>query len=620
MKNLFVLLVLLVASMATFNLTLLNAQVVPDNSPPYNNPAYLIETFLGDGNCSFQNLTYTGSPNAIAHFTNSGGAGVGITEGIVLSTGEISEVAGPNDNSFTSSSFFSPGDADLDALLFNPSNPIQLTTNDAAVIEFDFIPIENSISFNFVFASEEYPEFVCGNFSDAIGFFLSGPGIVGSVNLAVVPGTTTPVNISSINSGMAGSSFDVSNCAALDNDALYVDNASGAAVELDGFTTVLTATSGVVPCETYHLKIAIADAGDTSIDSALFLEANSFNAGTSSSNFSLVNLSAVNPQVGETCGEGQFLFERVSTDTTEPLTVSFMVGGTATYAVDYEAFATSITIPAGEASTTLVVTPIADTSTEGNETISLSLADAFCICTAPPSSSLILTDDCEAGINLKAKVLLEGAMTLSGEMNSNLLNNNLLPLNQPYNIAPWNYSGNESVADLNNVNALVSDWVLVELMTANSNSTVVEQKAAFVLKDGTIVEANGSGEYITLFEAINLEEYYLVIRHRNHLDVVSSQSIRIQNGEMVFDFTAGISQAQGNDQMVLVGSKATMHQGDVDGNGVVSYQDFNQYLNQFGSNSTYTTADFNFDGMVSIADFNDYFANSALIGVDLIRY
>ncbi|MBS1548057.1 MAG: choice-of-anchor L domain-containing protein, partial [Bacteroidetes bacterium] len=158
--------------------------------------------------------------------------------------------------------------------------------NNAAILEFDFVPNGDSLHFKFVFGSEEYPTYVCSNFNDAFGFFLSGPGLSGpftnnAVNIALVPGTTVPITINTINSGVAGTAGTPSTCAAADpnwqnNSVYYVDNASGATVAFNGFTTVLTALAAVQCGQTYHIKLAIGNGTDSALQSGVFLEAGSF--------------------------------------------------------------------------------------------------------------------------------------------------------------------------------------------------------------------------------------------------------------------------------------------------------------------------------------------------------
>jgi hypothetical protein len=144
-------------------------------------------------------------------------------------------------------------------------------TFDACILTFDFVPIGNSVSFNYVFASEEYPVYACGQYNDVFAFLVSGPNPAGgnfsNENIALIPGTNDPVAISSIS--------NVAPC--VQNAQYYVSNYTGTAVRYNAFTTILTAQVDVVPCATYTIKLAIADAVDGLFDSGVFLESGSFN-------------------------------------------------------------------------------------------------------------------------------------------------------------------------------------------------------------------------------------------------------------------------------------------------------------------------------------------------------
>jgi len=160
-----------------------------------------------------------------------------------------------------------------DQLLNQYTNGID-TTQDATILEFDFTSTSDSIEFNYVFSSEEYNEFVDLGYSDLFGFFISGPNIVGQQNIALVPGTNTPVSIDSINNGNSPvGTVPTGPCM---NCQYYNDNTFGTVLEYDGYTTVLTAKAGVIPCETYHINLVIADVGDGVYDSNVFLEGGSF--------------------------------------------------------------------------------------------------------------------------------------------------------------------------------------------------------------------------------------------------------------------------------------------------------------------------------------------------------
>lgn len=245
-----------------------NSQIIIDTNPPYNNSTWLINNILLGGGIVASNHSFQGDPNQIGFF-NGINSNLGIDSGIVLSTGNVLDLVGPNALGSTSTAYNLPGDPTLDAII--APDP----TNDAAVLEFDFVPTSDVISFTYVFGSEEYLEFVA-SFNDVFGFFLSGPNPAGGnyvdENLAIIPGTVnTPVSI-----------FNVNNVA---NSTYYIDNGTGSTppqntdatvIQFDGFTTPLVATADVNCGDTYHIKLVVADAVDWAYDSGIFLEAGSF--------------------------------------------------------------------------------------------------------------------------------------------------------------------------------------------------------------------------------------------------------------------------------------------------------------------------------------------------------
>ncbi len=226
-------------------------------------------------NTDATNITYNGTVSQIGQF-NSSNANVGIEKGILLSTHPIEQAAGPNNSGSAGGAVLGGlvGDVDLAAI----ANTTTAQIYDVASLEFDFVANSNEISFSFVFASEEYLEYVNANVNDAFGFFISGPGINGpfsdnSVNLALVPGTNIPVTIDNIN--------------AASNAQYYVDNGNGTSapfnasdnyVQYDGMTTKMTINRSVECGETYHIKIAIADVGDPLYGSGVFVESGAFSS------------------------------------------------------------------------------------------------------------------------------------------------------------------------------------------------------------------------------------------------------------------------------------------------------------------------------------------------------
>lgn len=245
-------------SVLTFNT---NAQLVVNTSLT---PQQLVGDFLAGADSVF-NVSYTGAAMGIGTFSNGNTTNLGLNEGICLSTGDVTTIPAPASNFATTSN---SGGSDLDLQALIPG----YTIYDASVLEFDFIPNGDLFMLRYVFGSEEFPEFVNSSFNDVFGFFVSGPGLNGpytnnAVNIALIPGTTLPVSIDNVNNVIPS------------YPQYYVDNQGlgGGTIVYDGFTTFLTAWCLVVPGQTYHIKIAIGDAGDQVYDSGVFLDAKYFN-------------------------------------------------------------------------------------------------------------------------------------------------------------------------------------------------------------------------------------------------------------------------------------------------------------------------------------------------------
>jgi len=227
-------------------------------------------SILAGPGVQISNAVITSPSNYYSSF-NASGTNLGLSNGLLLTTGDYTVAVGPNNQQGAATVDNNPGDATLQAIA-------GVNTYDAAVLEFDFIPQNDTIEFKYIFASEEYPEYVCSTYNDLFGFFISGPGITGTQNLAIIPGTSTPVAINAVNSGTSGTNANPNTPCNLSYSNFYVDNTNGTTIQYDGFTTVLTALAIVVPCQTYHLKIVVTDAGDADYDSGVFLEAGSLSS------------------------------------------------------------------------------------------------------------------------------------------------------------------------------------------------------------------------------------------------------------------------------------------------------------------------------------------------------
>lgn len=209
----------------------------------------LVANILGAG-IDTSNISNSGSAAQFGTFTGGASAGIGIENGIMLSTGSVNDAVGPNVSTDTQTDFGGAGDASLSAL----SGGI---TVDAALLTFDFISDGGDLFFNYVFASEEYNEFVNAGFNDVFAFFVNG------VNIALIPETSTAVSIDTVNIGQ--------------NSSLFNDN-SGATfnVEYDGFTDVFTASVLGLDAGTHTISMGIADVADGIYDSTVFIQAGSF--------------------------------------------------------------------------------------------------------------------------------------------------------------------------------------------------------------------------------------------------------------------------------------------------------------------------------------------------------
>ncbi|MEO6884389.1 MAG: choice-of-anchor L domain-containing protein [Bacteroidia bacterium] len=247
------------------------AQLVVNNT---QTPQQLVQNVLLGSGVIASNITYTGAQIATGFF-NGTNSNIGISSGILMTTGSIYLAVGPNNQTSAGLNLHLPGDSDLSATSGG-------TTFDAAVLEFDFVPYADTIKFHYVFGSEEYPEYVCCPDNDVFAFYISGPGIVGKKNLALIPTTTTPISINTLNGNCVGTSVcNTSNPCCNSHSNYYIDNTGGTTVQYNGFTEPMTAVSPVQCGQKYHIKIAIADGGDGNIDSGVFLEAGSFTGGSS---------------------------------------------------------------------------------------------------------------------------------------------------------------------------------------------------------------------------------------------------------------------------------------------------------------------------------------------------
>ncbi len=341
-------------------------------------PTSLVEDVLVGSGVVVSGVTYTGHVDAIGSFDGSG-CNIGLNSGILLTTGTVKDVTstfggsegpqGPNDSGSAGTDNGKPGYGPLTTLAGS-------ATYNAAVLEFDFVPQADSVHFRYVFGSEEYPEFVDGGFNDAFAFFISGPGFGGTYNMALIPGGGGIVSIDNVNNGST-------NTGPCQNCAYYHMNGTGSTspymdsdfyVQYDGFTVVLTASAEVQCGETYHLKIAIADAGDGAYDSGIFLEANSLasNPPITMEASLAKDAWADGSSLAEGCETATVTVTR--TDVSAPLALTLSTSGSATEGVDYDNIPPTVNFATGVATATFIFDVNADFITEGAETVVIELA------------------------------------------------------------------------------------------------------------------------------------------------------------------------------------------------------------------------------------------------------
>ena len=233
----------------------------------------IIAALVGSSSIAITNVSFTGSDSALGTFT--GGTGIiGFEQGIVLSTGLVENVVGPNSGDGTGYGHALPGDADLDSLI--PG----FETEDACILEFDFeCPAVREIGFEYVFSSEEYREYVYNSYNDVFGFFVNGE------NIALLPDGVTVVSIDNVNNGNDQTDSSSNPQYFIDNDGCQFATVPSCPVntEMDGLTVVLIAKATIQP-GVNHIKLAIADAGDDIYDSDVFLKGQSFVCGAVNNN------------------------------------------------------------------------------------------------------------------------------------------------------------------------------------------------------------------------------------------------------------------------------------------------------------------------------------------------
>ncbi|MFK8102182.1 MAG: choice-of-anchor L domain-containing protein, partial [Saprospiraceae bacterium] len=366
--------VLLLLSLPSFLIA--QVQVTPATGGIFTPESLITNVFLGDG-VEVTAVSFNGDPVSVGYFTD-GAANLNIDRGILMTTGTATDAIGPNDatgNGSTTTNMVS--DPDLNAIS-------TAGLQDVSTYEITFIPTSDTLRFRYVFASEEYPEYACTGFNDVFGFFITGPnpagGMYNAQNIARVPDpsdpsgltfTNDPVTINMVNPGTPGTAGGtVANCSPPGGSLAYSQyyNASAANdpfMQYDGYLNAFVAQAIVIPCQTYTMKLGVADAGDTNFDTAVFLEAKSFGTGSLAVEATTLSLDGT---ITESCVEGTITF-RLPNAIEDDYTIDYNIFGTATNGVDYATIPTTLTIPAGDTAVSFPLIAFEDGITEGIESI-----------------------------------------------------------------------------------------------------------------------------------------------------------------------------------------------------------------------------------------------------------
>lgn len=296
LKKYFFFLVLLVISTAAFSqnkprkpqkekstaMSMKAGAFIDVNVPPYVQsnftPTQLVRDVLitGGSTCTVPNVSNVTvspnqavtDPNRVWGYFNKGTTNFPFTDGIVLVTGAANKAGNVHETATLNDSPGTGSDADLVAAI----NPLA-GLHDAVALEFDFVPNSNQVKFNYIFASEEYTSsFPCGNFSDGFALLLKKVGDPTYTNMAILPGGAGPVSVTNI----VPSNYT---CGPINAQYFAGQNTANIETNFNGRTIPLTAVADVIPGQTYHFKLVLADASDSSYNSAVFIEGGSFDIG-----------------------------------------------------------------------------------------------------------------------------------------------------------------------------------------------------------------------------------------------------------------------------------------------------------------------------------------------------
>lgn len=427
MKNLSLLVLLLFCLNAT------SQNLVVNNTGVNSDPVNLATNVLSGGGLVVYNVTSSGLNAQQIGYYSSGTAAIGSASGIAISTGNVLDAGLSNTSAALGTNLGASGATDADIIQLTGASP----ASDWYILEFDFIPQGNQISMQYVFASEEYQDYVCSNQADGFAVLISGPGFSGAFSggadlISLVPSTTNPVGINSINNGVTGTFGTPGGCLGTGASPYYNAN-TDSLMEFNGYTDLLTLNASVECEQVYHMRILLFDRGSKNYDSGIFLAERSF---TSNGTGVYDNPIYQDSVVVEGCAPYNFSIYNVAGFSNDVINLS--ITGTATNGVDYNTIANPMVLPVGEDYFLLQINPINDGIAEGTEDVTVAF-DMINLCgdTIHHEFTIYIQDQnpITVGSFPANQSICQGEIVL---LNADLISGGIAPYNITWNGLPIN--------------------------------------------------------------------------------------------------------------------------------------------------------------------------------------
>lgn len=530
---------------------------------PNPTAVYAVQDVLVGQGVTASNFQYSGVNVAWATFTTgSTPISLGFTEGVLLTTGKATEVNRNAYNGGVSGRLSTNNGQGSDPQLAGIATG---SVQDRCVLEFDFTPINDTLKFRYVFASEEYPDYVGATYNDVFGFFISGTNPSGgnyvNKNIAIIPGTTLPVAINNVNNGNSvNNTVPNGPCK---NCQYYIHNNNGSIansnphIGYDAMTTVLTAIVAVVPCQTYHIKLAIGDVGDGIYDSGVFIEANSFSSMGMSYDLNFES-DIISNTIISGCSDANLVF-RLPEQYSDTVVIHYSFTGNPVEGVDYLVFPPdSVIIPPGQDSAVTQIIALPNNEFDGVDTIMIIIPGFGCSgifdtlyipIHGNPPIELTMSEDqllCDGGIGFLSPTIQGGLPPLTYEWSNGIttLEQNVEPpVSTTYTLTVTDPCGNYAI---DSVNVLVGSL----LYTASNDTAICSGKGVNLSAtfDGLIYWEGYETNPITVMPS-QTTEYVLIMNNicgtiHDTVEVIVHQQpqVNLGVGEEICDYENRILQ------------------------------------------------------------------------------